>query len=142
GTGDYFLEVQIPVTAFKDLQGNQVLRPDSPVAFAYSTSASNTDPLQKDYMMDFKFTSLADPIQFGDVVTPAGLPKIQFVDATLASVDRYLIGENVYVYLTDPLANVDKTAPECVSATVTNPASGDDEKITLCETGPSTGIFT
>ena len=47
GTGDYYIEMQIPMTAFVDLNGNQILYPDSPVAFVFSTGASNQNPLQK-----------------------------------------------------------------------------------------------
>ena len=60
GSGDYWIEMQIPMTAFNDDNGNQLLYPDSPIAFVFSTSASNTDPLQKDFMKDF-WTSSRSP---------------------------------------------------------------------------------
>jgi hypothetical protein len=142
GTGDYMLEVQIPMTAFKDLSGNQVVYPDSPIAFAYSTSASNTNPLQKDFMQDLKFTTLEDPIEFGDIVTPSGYPAIQFVDANNVSRSYYTAGENVYLYLTDPRANTSSSTIQCLNVTVTNPATGDDEIVRMCETTPSSGVFT
>ena len=141
-TSEVLLEVQVPLSAFKDRQGNQVVFPDSPVAFAYTTSASATDPLQKDFMMDLKFLTLADPIVFGDIVTPSGIPRIEFVNADSRPVSYYTVTQDVYVYLIDPLANLDKDAPECLQVAVTDPASGDDELVTLCETGANTGIFT
>ncbi len=142
GTGDYWIEMQIPMTAFNDLAGNQVLYPDSPVAFVFSTGASNQDPLQKDFMQDLNFLTLSDPITFGDIVTPSGFPNIEFTDVNLNPVSFYSIGESVYVYLTDPASNIDPDTIECINATVTNPTTGDDESVTLCETGPSSGIFT
>lgn len=142
GTGDYFIEMQIPMTAFVDDSGNQVLYPDSPVAFVFSTGASNQDPLQKDFMQDLDFLSLADPITFGDTIIPNGQPLIEFTDVNLEPVNFYSVNEDVYVYLTDPAANTDPATVECIDVTVTDPATGDDESITLCESGPATGIFT
>ena len=142
GTGDYFIEMQIPMTAFNDLNGNQVLFPDSPVAFVFSTGASNKDPLQKDFMQDLNFLTLADPITFGDIIVLNGQPRIEFTDVNLEPVDFYSVNDDVYVYLTDPLANTDSNTVECINVTVTDPATGDDESVTLCESGPNTGIFT
>ncbi len=142
GTGDYWIEMQVPMTAFNDLAGNQVLFPDSPVAFVFSTGTSNQNPLQKDWMHDLDFLSLSDPITFGDIIIPNGRPIIEFTDVNLDPVDFYTVGDNVYVYLKDPLANTDPDSVECINVTVTNPAMGDDETVTLCESGPGTGIFT
>jgi hypothetical protein len=142
GTGDYWIDIQVPMTAFKDLAGNQVLFPDSPTAFVFSTGASNQDPLQKDWMQDLNFLSLADPITFGDIIIPNGQPTIDFTGPGLNPVSFYGIGDNVYVYLKDPRSNTNSSLVECINVTVTNPATGDDESVRLCETGPATGIFT
>jgi len=142
GTPDWWIEMQVPMTAFNDLAGNQVLFPDSPVAFVFSTGASNQDPLQKDFMQDLNFLTLADPITFGDVVTPSGVPRIEFTDVNLDPVSFYAVGDDVYVYLTDPVSNTDPNTVECINVVVTDPSTGDDESVTLCESGPSTGIFT
>jgi hypothetical protein len=142
GTGDYYLDVQVPVTAFNDLNGNQILFPDSPVSYVYTTSASNTDPLQKDHMMDLKLISLTDPIQFGDVVTPSGQPSIFFTNSAQAPVEYYTVGDRIYLYVTDPTANTNNTVPDCIEVIVANPATGDNERVRLCETGPRTGMFT
>jgi hypothetical protein len=142
GTGDYWIEMQVPMTAFNDGAGNQILFPNSPVAFVFSTGASNQDPLQKDWMHDLDFLTLSDPITFGDIIIPNGQPIIEFTDVNLDPVNFYTIGDGVYVYLKDPLANTDSDTVECIAVTVTNPAVGDDETVTLCETGPGTGIFT
>ena len=142
GSGDWFLEVQVPMTAFNDASGNQLLFPDSPVAFVFTTGASNQDPLQKDHMMDLNFITSNDPITFGDVVTPSGLPSIEFTDADLKPAAFYGLGGEVYLLVSDRLANQDSNVTECITVTVTDPASGDDELVSLCETGPATGIFT
>ncbi|MBC2717580.1 MAG: hypothetical protein HF978_19925 [Desulfobacteraceae bacterium] len=140
-SGDYFLDMQVPITAFKDLLGNQVLFPDSPVGFIFSTSASNTDPLQKDFMADLDFLTLNDPITFGDLVEPNGDPILNFAYEDLSEADFYTVGDDIYLYLKDNIANSDPDAVQTVTATVTNPATGDDETVTLTETGPNTGIF-
>jgi hypothetical protein len=144
--GDWIIEIQVPVTAFNDLNGNQVLYPDSPVAFVFSTSASNTDPLQKDFMMDIDFLSLNDPITFGDIIIPNGKPQIEFIYEDFSSADYYLTGaptgDYVYIQVVDRFANTDPNTPECIQVTVTDTATGDDETVTLCETGPNSGQFT
>lgn len=142
GTGNYWIDIQVPMSAFKDSNGNQVLYPDSPVAFVYSTGASNQDPLQKDWMMDLNFISLADPITFGDIILPNGKPIIEFTDSSMNQVSFYTIGSNIYVYVKDPRANTDNDTIQTIVVTVTNTNTGDDEVMTLYETGPSTGIFT
>lgn len=113
GTGDYFLEVQIPTAAFDDLRGNQVLFPDSPVAYVYSTSASNTDPLQKDFMQQLQVgpINLANPINFGDVVTPSSVPTVVFTDLVGNSSDYYLATGQAYVQVLDRLANANPSLP-------------------------------
>jgi len=136
GTGDYWIEEQIPMTAFTDGNGNQLLYPDSPVAFVFSTGASVNDPLQKDWMMDLKWLSNADPITFGDIIIPQGTPIIEFTNSSLDPVSFYTIGNNIYVYVKDPRAT------GTITVTVTDTTTGDDEVLTLVETGARTGIFT
>jgi hypothetical protein len=142
GTGDWWIEIQVPMTAFKDENGNQVLSPDSPVGFVFSTSASNSDPLQKDFMMDLDFISSADPITFGDIVIISGDPKIEFVDSDLKEISFYEEESDVYTYVKHPLANQDPFVLETITITVNNPATDDDEQLTLCESSPNSGLFT
>jgi hypothetical protein len=141
GDGQYWVDIQVPVTAFDDSNGNQVLFPDSPVAFFYSTSTSNQDPLQKDHMMDGDFLSLADPITFGDVIIPNGQPILELTDADRNQVAYYSVGDDIHIWVTDRFANTDSEVQECITVTVSDPAIGDDEVVTLCETGTATGIF-
>lgn len=141
GTGDYFIDIQVPMTAFNDLNGNQILFPDSPVGFIFSTSTSNNDPLQKDFMTDIEYISSEDPVHFGDIIIPNGRPEMHFADSSLEEADFYTVGDDIYMYLRDPLANDDPNAIETVVATIANPATGDDETVTLTETAPGSGIF-
>jgi hypothetical protein len=141
GDGQYYVDIQVPVTAFDDSNGNQILYPDSPVAFFYSTSTSNQDPLQKDHMMDGDFLTLSDPITFGDVIIPNGQPILELTDADRNQVAYYSVGDNIHVWVTDRFANTDSEVQECITVTVSDPATGDDEVVTLCETGIATGIF-
>ncbi|MBT3310423.1 MAG: hypothetical protein HN931_04425 [Desulfobacterales bacterium] len=142
GTGDWFIDIQVPMTAFNDLSGNQVLMPNSPVGFVFSTSASNTNPLQKDFMTDLDFLTENDPINFGDVIKSNGEPEMYFIDINHDQVDFYSAGDDIYLYLKDVFANTDSNVVETVIVTVTNPATGDDEIVTLTESGPASGVFT
>jgi len=131
-TEQWFVDFQIPLTALKDNFGNQLVYPDTPIRLAYSTSASNTDPLQKDWM---GYTP------FGDVITLA-TPAIRFTDQTLApDVQYYYVGGYVYVLVTARNANTDSNVFETITVTVTDPLTGDVETLTLRETAKDSGIF-
>ena len=60
GTIQYWIEYKIPVTAFKDKDGFQQLGKDTGFRLFFSTSASLTDPLQKDWMAEYVFASPAN----------------------------------------------------------------------------------
>ncbi len=141
-SGDYWIDMQIPLTALNDENSNQVVYPNSPVGFVFSTGASNQDPLQKDWMMDLHFLSSSDPITFGDIVILNGEPKLEFVDTALEKVSFYTVGDNIYTYVKYPAGNTGSTTNESITVTVTNPSSGDDEQLTLYESGPNSGLFT
>ena len=132
GTTQWFIDFQIPMSALKDKFGNQVVYPHTPIRLAYSTSASNTDPLQKDWM---GYTP------FGDIIT-YGTPSIRFTDKTLLpDTQYYRIGDQIYVVTTARSANQNMNAVETITVSVTNPSTGDVEWLTLVETGVNTGIF-
>ncbi len=61
-SAERWLDFQVPITAFKNGAGVQQIYPSSLIRLFYSTSASNTDPLQKDWMLT--------PFSFGDPVSP------------------------------------------------------------------------
>ena len=65
----------------------------------------------------------------------------QFVDASGNPVNKYVVGDGVYVKVTDPNANIDTTSVDTINVTVKNPSTGDTENLTLNETGIDTGIF-
>jgi uncharacterized repeat protein (TIGR01451 family) len=53
----YWIEYRIPVTSFKDKSGNPQLSEDTPFRLFFSTSASMTNPLQKDWMAEYVFAT-------------------------------------------------------------------------------------
>jgi hypothetical protein len=73
---DYYIDMQIPVKYF-DLADNGSqdcsISSATPLGLFYSTSASNTNPLQKDWMMDPNGDAVGwtpdQPITFGDTIT-------------------------------------------------------------------------
>ena len=143
GSGDYFLEVQLPMTAFVDSNGNQVVYPDSPIGFAFSTSTSATDPLQKDWSRDFTGGLPYDPlnpIKFGDTIKFNGEANIEFVDSTAQLVDVLSVTDTIYVLVTDFNANLSATTTDTITVHVKSP-TGDDEQLVIYETGLNTGIF-
>jgi hypothetical protein len=141
GTGDWVIEIQVPIWAFTDASDNQVLFPNSPVGFVFTTGSSATDPLQKDFMTDLGFISNNDPINFGDVVKSNGEPDLYFANSSLEQVYSYTQGDNIYLYLRDAFANSDPAVVDTLTVSVSNPATGDDETVTMTESGPNTGIF-
>ncbi|OGV78350.1 MAG: hypothetical protein A3K19_20355 [Lentisphaerae bacterium RIFOXYB12_FULL_65_16] len=150
GSGDWVIDMQIPMTAFKKTAaegGAQVLFPDSSTGFVFSTSASNTDPLQKDFMCNINFLSTAAPISFGDVLKPNGDADVKFTDSELNSVDVYTVrpdptGDLVYVFIRDVFGNQNSSVVEYRTITISDPVTGDDEVVDIVETGPATGMFT
>jgi len=145
GSTQYFLDVQIPLTAFDDMNGNQIVFPDSTIAWIYSTSKSNTDPLQKDWMMELQEGAYvpADPITPGDPLNPSGKPPVvYFTDATIATeVDWYEVGDNIYTAVNYQAANTNSAAVDSVTVVVRCNPTNDEETLTLYEIGPNAGMF-
>lgn len=65
----------------------------------------------------------------------------QFTDALGSDRPSYTVGENVHVTARDDDENTSTGSPQAIQATVTCPATGDFEIVTLQETGNDTGIF-
>ncbi len=142
GTAEFFIDVQLPMTSLDDELGNQVIWPDSPIRFVYSTGASNQDALQKDWMMDLEYTGPGDPITPGDPVTPGGEAVIYFTDTGITDdVEFYNIGDNIYVVVNHEGANSDSNTIQTITVTVRDLITGDDETLTLTETGVNSGLF-
>src|SRR6185436_14773170 len=66
---------------------------------------------------------------------------LTFTDSGGSSVSTYGVSSNVFVQLNDMDANLNNLAINTVTVTVRNTSNGDQESITLTETGLATGIF-
>ncbi|MEO5714797.1 MAG: SdrD B-like domain-containing protein [Luteolibacter sp.] len=77
-------------------------------------------------------------------IVPAGgsaPTTINFSDSAGTTTTSYPPNGNVYVTVTNIDLNTDFAVVETITVTVTNPTTGDQELITLTETGVSTGVF-
>lgn len=82
------------------------------------------------------FAALPPPVPAGST-TPVDLSNpIPLVPATL-----FHAGEPIFIQVTDPDQNLDRTRRETVFATITDNTTGDLEVVRLTETGPDTGVF-
>jgi hypothetical protein len=65
----YFLDIQVPLSAFDAGSGGPKITSTSPMALAFATANSNTNPIQKDFTAVGTFTvDPTKPIPFGDPV--------------------------------------------------------------------------
>ena len=68
----WFMDIQVPLSAFT-VNGEQLINPDTPMAFTYATADSNSNPLQKDAVCNGAITvDVNQPVCFGDILTPEG----------------------------------------------------------------------
>ena len=69
-----YLDFQVPLSSLDAAaRGGPTFTTTTPFAMGFSTSNSNTDPVQKDIAYDGAFTAVAtNPIPFGDFVDPNG----------------------------------------------------------------------
>ena len=69
-----YLDFQVPLSSLDAAaRGGPTFTTSTPFAMGFSTSNSNTDPVQKDLAYDGVFTAIAtSPIPFGDFVDPNG----------------------------------------------------------------------
>ena len=85
--GGWFLDWQVPLSGFT-VGGNQLITPTTKISFAFGTSNSNVNPLQKDFAFEGGFNSgdLIRPVPFGDILSPGGgitqPPSVTSVTAT------------------------------------------------------------
>ena len=61
--------------------------------------------------------------------------------ATIDITDTSQSGDTLDITLTDSVSNTDNTVVETVTVVVINDVTGEEEIITLTETGPNTGVF-
>ena len=67
--------------------------------------------------------------------------QVGFYDQLWNQTQRYQLGSRVCLQVADPDQNQDPQRAESVAAVVTNSVTGDQEAVTLTETGLNTGIF-
>lgn len=69
--GRHYLDIQVPMAALDaSAKGGPRLTETTPMAFAFATANSNTDPVQKDFAYQGDFiVDPANPIPFGDSTT-------------------------------------------------------------------------
>jgi len=92
----------------------------------YRTGAASSAP----------FAAEAPPTPLGSG-TPLNLNQpVPLVPAT-----SYHAGEPIFVQVTDPDQNLDRTSRDTVLVTVTDSTTGETEVLRLTETGPDTGVF-
>lgn len=82
------------------------------------------------------FAGMPPPIPAG-FTTPIDLSK----PVPLATATAYHGGEPVFVRVTDPDQNLDRTRADTIMVTITADKTGDVEVLRLTETGPDTGVF-
>jgi hypothetical protein len=71
--GGYLLDFQIPLSALKNCSNVQSVTTSTPIALAFSTSATTRNPTQKDYVGQGNFVmSTASAMPVGDVITISG----------------------------------------------------------------------
>ncbi len=66
---------------------------------------------------------------------------VQFLDASGNSTNIYNIGDPICIQVTDPDQNQNPALRETVTVLLEHSESGDQETVTLTETGPDTGVF-
>ncbi len=83
------------------------------------------------------------PLTVQNIRTPSTTTFMQTDPATgrLVPVNTYHAGQTVHVQVRDLDQNLDPYAAETVTATLTDPYTGDSETLVLTETGPNTGVF-
>ena len=89
GDGTYYLDVQVPLAALDatdPLIGGSKIDASTPIALAFATANSNTDPSQKDIAYPGNFTPQPDQeLPFGDVVTEDGIQDEPVINSVTGS---------------------------------------------------------
>lgn len=91
--GGFFLDYQVPLSAFKDCSGTQLLSANTPVLFIFTTSQTTQNPIQKDLVGSGDYTmSSSKFLPGGDITLIGGL--ISQVPLVLASAHTCGAGTN------------------------------------------------
>ncbi len=91
-------------------------------------------------MSRIRWTAWVGILSLGALASPALGQTVSFVDGKGAVAASYVEGGRAIVRVEDPTANVSPQA-DAVQVELTSSRGGDDEFLTLTETGPSTGVF-
>ena len=124
------VRVRIPTRAALDLMeyapGVPQSRPESMVPGGYRTGAAPGSPV----------APLGAPRPVG-AAAPIDLSQ----PVPLLATGFYHQGDPVFVRVTDPDQNMDRTVRDTVLVTITDDLTGDTEIVVLTEDGPDTGVF-
>ena len=148
GGQDYFLDFRIPYATFKAKTG---LTDSSPIRY-FIGSSNNAQSLVADLVDISNICVPATitqcmPANATDPVIPLGTypttGTVRFVTGLTSTVDLDQIysGQTLYIRVADADLNTNSTLAQTVQVTVAA-QTGDNETVTLTETGPNTGIFT
>ena len=91
-------------------------------------------------MLRLRCAALIGILSLGTLAAQAFGQTITFRDGSGAAASTYVEGGQAIVQVEDSAANV-SGAPDTVQARLTSTRGGDEELLTLTETGPSSGIF-
>lgn len=85
---------------------------------------------------------LSATVGFSVVAGPSSTAcTVAFTNSSGTAASSYASGADIYVTVTDADSNTNPTTVQTMTAVVTNPATGDEELVTLTETGVNTGVF-
>jgi hypothetical protein len=83
-----------------------------------------------------------DPTDAGDSVNSAVITVVSaFTPAVMSADSRVTIGDSYYVRLVDANVNANNGVEETVTVTITNPATGETEVLTLIENNLASSLF-
>ncbi len=120
----WFVDFQFPISALMDAWNNgnggrQLVGVNTPIAFGYSTSNSNSNPLQKDFASTYAYTASATArFPFSDVVTLAtGITQFPQVGSMMLS---NIVCPNQATVSTSVADALQVSPPDTGSGTVTD----------------------
>lgn len=119
-----------------------LIEPDGFVEFKYrATVQVGATSVQNSVSADGGGRPVTD-----DEIVPVDNPgqtncTLSFTDSGGSGVSIYIVGQSIYVTVTDGDANTSPVTAESITVLVSNPSTLDNETVTLTETGANTGVF-
>ncbi len=118
--------------------GNQIVITFNVTINAGATNVTNTASASSGGLP----IPLSATVGFSVLTAPSPpAPTVTFTNVSGSPVSSYAPGANIYVTVNNPNANTDPTTAQTVTAVITDATTGDQELVTLTETGVNTGIF-